>query len=135
MVASGAKVLGPFKVGDNSKIGAGAVVLKEVPPGSTVIGVPGRVVNRNPTKPNGDICEEMNCRPVKDGLPECMISGTCPSEPDFTPEAQPVRSANGVDLDQVHLPDPVAIELHLLRARISRLEDKLEQITKDQKES
>lgn len=44
VIASGAKVLGSFKVGDNSKIGAGSVVLKEVPPDSTVVGIPGRVV-------------------------------------------------------------------------------------------
>jgi len=44
VVASGAKVLGSFKVGDNSKIGAGSVVLKEVPPNSTVVGIPGKVV-------------------------------------------------------------------------------------------
>ena len=44
VIASGAKVLGPFKVGDNSKIGAGSVVLREVPPNCTVVGVPGRVV-------------------------------------------------------------------------------------------
>lgn len=47
MVSAGAKVLGSFKVGDNSKIGAGSVVLQEVPPNSTVVGVPGRVVKRN----------------------------------------------------------------------------------------
>ncbi|MDD6255715.1 MAG: serine O-acetyltransferase [Eubacteriales bacterium] len=47
MVSSGAKVLGPFKVGDNSKIGAGAVVIEEVPPNCTVVGVPGRIVKRN----------------------------------------------------------------------------------------
>ena len=47
MISTGAKVLGSFKIGDNSKIGAGSVVLKEVPPGSTVVGVPGRVVKRN----------------------------------------------------------------------------------------
>jgi serine O-acetyltransferase len=44
VIATGAKVLGSFKVGDNSKIGAGSVVLKEVPPDSTVVGIPGRVV-------------------------------------------------------------------------------------------
>lgn len=47
MISAGAKVLGSFKIGDNSKIGAGSVVLEEVPPGSTVVGVPGRVVKRN----------------------------------------------------------------------------------------
>ena len=47
MVSAGAKVLGSFTIGDNSKIGAGSVVLSEVPPNSTVVGVPGRVVRRN----------------------------------------------------------------------------------------
>ena len=47
MISAGAKVLGSFTIGDNSKIGAGSVVLHEVPPNSTVVGVPGRVVRRN----------------------------------------------------------------------------------------
>ena len=46
MISTGAKILGSFKIGDNSKIGAGSVVLEEVPPNSTVVGVPGRVVKR-----------------------------------------------------------------------------------------
>ncbi len=46
MISAGAKVLGSFTIGDNSKIGAGSVVLEEVPPGSTVVGVPGHVVKR-----------------------------------------------------------------------------------------
>ena len=44
MVGSGAKVLGPFKVGDNARIAANSVVLREVPPNATVVGVPGRIV-------------------------------------------------------------------------------------------
>ena len=44
MVGSGAKVLGPFRVGDNARIAANAVVLREVPEGATVVGVPGRIV-------------------------------------------------------------------------------------------
>lgn len=44
MVGSGAKVLGPFKVGDNARIAANAVVLREVPANATVVGVPGHVV-------------------------------------------------------------------------------------------
>jgi serine O-acetyltransferase len=44
VIAAGAKVLGSFRVGDFSRIGAGAVVLGEVPPHATVVGVPGRVV-------------------------------------------------------------------------------------------
>ncbi len=47
MIGSGAKVLGPFTVGDNSKIAAGAVVLNEVPPNSTAVGIPARVVRRD----------------------------------------------------------------------------------------
>ena len=46
IVSSGAKVLGPFHVGDDVKIGSGSVVLKEIPDGCTVVGVPGRVVRR-----------------------------------------------------------------------------------------
>ncbi len=44
LIGSGAKVLGPFSVGDNSRIAANAVVLKEIPPDSTAVGVPARVV-------------------------------------------------------------------------------------------
>ena len=44
LVGSGAKVLGPFKVGDNARIAAGAVVLSEIPPNATAVGVPARVV-------------------------------------------------------------------------------------------
>src|SRR5688572_32957863 len=43
LIATGAKVLGSITVGENSKIGAGSVVLKEVPPNSTVVGIPGKV--------------------------------------------------------------------------------------------
>ena len=49
MISAGAKVLGSFTIGENSKIGAGSVVLNPVPPNSTVVGVPGRVVKRNNT--------------------------------------------------------------------------------------
>ena len=47
MVGAGARVLGPFKVGDNSKIAANAVVLSEVPPNCTAVGVPARIVRRD----------------------------------------------------------------------------------------
>nr|AIA16016.1 tRNA synthetases class I (C) catalytic domain protein [uncultured bacterium] len=47
VLASGAKVLGSFKVGDNVNIGANSVVLREVPANSTVVGIPGRIVKRN----------------------------------------------------------------------------------------
>jgi serine O-acetyltransferase len=44
LIASGAKVLGSMTIGDNSKIGAGSVVLQEVPPNSTVVGIPGKII-------------------------------------------------------------------------------------------
>ncbi|WP_342504327.1 serine O-acetyltransferase EpsC [Lysinibacillus sp. FSL L8-0126] len=44
LVATGAKVLGSITIGENSKIGAGSVVLKEVPPNATVVGIPGKIV-------------------------------------------------------------------------------------------
>ena len=50
MVSAGAKILGSFTVGENSKIGAGSVVLNEVPPNSTVVGIPGRVVKKDEDK-------------------------------------------------------------------------------------
>ena len=46
MIGAGAKVLGPFKVGNNSKIAAGAVVLNEIPPDSTAVGVPARIISK-----------------------------------------------------------------------------------------
>ena len=76
LVGAGAKVLGPFKIEDNSKIAANAVVLKEVPENSTAVGIPARVVRRGGRRPD--------------------------------------------DLDQVHIPDPVAQEL-------SRIEKKLDE--------
>lgn len=83
LIGSGAKVLGPFKVGDNSKIAANAVVLNEVPPNSTCVGVPGRIVTLN------------NVR--------------------VAPASQ--------DLDQIHIPDPVSMELCKIRGRLDKLEE------------
>ena len=56
MVSAGAKVIGSFTIGENSKIGAGSVVLEEVPPNCTVVGVPGRIVKRGNIKvPRSDM--------------------------------------------------------------------------------
>jgi serine O-acetyltransferase len=78
LIGAGAKVLGPFTVGDYARIAANAVVLDEVPPHSTVVGVPGRVVRLNGKRiPN---------------------------------------------LDQIHIPDPVAQELCRMRIRLEKLE-------------
>ncbi len=84
IISSGAKVLGPFKVGDDSKIGAGSVVLEEVPENCTVVGIPGKIVRRG-------------SKPVK-------------------------------EMDQIDLPDPVAVEMECLRRRIVMLENKLKKI-------
>ncbi len=81
MISTGAKVLGSIMIGDDSKIGAGSVVLGDIPPYATVVGIPGRVVRIRNSKihPNDD-------------------------------------------LDQVHLPDPVKMEMCKLAIRIERLE-------------
>lgn len=50
VVGAGAKILGAITIGDHSKIGAGSVVVTEVPPNSTVVGIPGRVVQRSAEK-------------------------------------------------------------------------------------
>lgn len=55
IVSSGARVLGPFKVGDDVKIGSGSIVLKEIPPGCTVVGIPGKIVKRY-----GESTEDLN---------------------------------------------------------------------------
>ena len=88
MVSAGAKVLGSFTIGENSKIGAGSVVLKEVPPNCTVVGVPGRIVKRENQR-----------------IPR-------------------------MDLDQVHLPDPISSDILKLqndnlwmRRKIEELEE------------
>lgn len=52
MVGAGARVLGPFKVGDNCKIAANAVVLSEVPPNCTAVGVPAKIVKRDGVRVN-----------------------------------------------------------------------------------
>ncbi|HZG73252.1 MAG TPA: serine O-acetyltransferase [Chondromyces sp.] len=69
LIATGAKVLGSITVGENSKIGAGSVVLKEVPPNSTVVGIPGRIVMQNGQKiPQKDLNHHKLPDPVADRL-------------------------------------------------------------------
>ncbi len=80
LVGAGAKVLGPFKIADNSKIAANAVVLKEVPENSTAVGIPARVVKQHGKK---------------------------------------ITRAS--DLDQVHIPDPVAQEIARLERKMKKL--------------
>ena len=84
MVSAGAKVLGSFTIGENSKIGAGSVVLKEVPPNCTVVGVPGRIVKMGDQK-----------------IPR-------------------------LDMDQIHLPDPISNDIRELQADNLRLHTRLQ---------
>ena len=69
MISAGAKVLGSFKIGDNSKIGSGSVVLQEVPPNSTVVGVPGRVVERKKKTAPQETMDQCNLpNPVEEDI-------------------------------------------------------------------
>ena len=69
MVSAGAKVIGSFTIGENSKIGAGSVVLEEVPPNCTVVGVPGRIVKMDNKKvPRSDMDQIHLPDPVLDDL-------------------------------------------------------------------
>lgn len=59
MVGTGAKVLGPITIGHDSKIGAGSVVLQDIPPYSTVVGIPGKTVNRNDLASPSDTLDQI----------------------------------------------------------------------------
>ena len=77
MISAGAKVLGSFTIGANSKIGAGSVVLEEVRPNSTVVGIPGRVVRRNNmTLPREDMDQVHLPDPVKEDISLLQQSNT-----------------------------------------------------------
>ncbi len=66
LVATGAKVLGSITIGENSKVGAGSVVLKDVPANSTVVGIPGRVVVANGVKVNRKLDHQDMPDPIAD---------------------------------------------------------------------
>ena len=72
MVGCGAKILGPFTVGDNSKIAAGAVVLSEVPPNSTCVGVPARIVKLEGVRVECDLDQITVPDPISSQL--CTLS-------------------------------------------------------------
>lgn len=70
LIATGAKILGSMTIGENSRIGAGSVVLKEVPPNSTVVGIPGRVVMQDGVKISRDLDHINLPDPVADKFKE-----------------------------------------------------------------
>ncbi len=70
LIASGAKVLGSFTIGEHSRIGAGSVVLKEVPPNSTVVGIPGRIVVQDGVKVEQGLNHHQLPDPIADKLKE-----------------------------------------------------------------
>ncbi len=86
VVGAGAKILGPFLVGDNARIGSNAVVLEAVPPGATVVGVPGRVVRCQDENAN---CLEMvknntNLEPEKPVFDAYAVAPDVDDEPELT---------------------------------------------------
>lgn len=69
MISAGAKIIGSFTVGENSKIGAGSVVLKEVPPNCTVVGVPGHIVKQDNIRiPRNDMNQTDLPDPVQEDI-------------------------------------------------------------------
>lgn len=71
VIGAGAKVLGPFTVGKGSKVGAGSIVLKEVPPNCTVVGNPGRIVRKGNVRCVGPDLDQIHLPdPVKDRVEE-----------------------------------------------------------------
>ncbi len=74
LIGSGAKVLGPFTVGDNARIAANAVVLQEVPPGATVVGAPGKVVRLYGMKPEELASEALDQINVPDVTQEELLN-------------------------------------------------------------
>jgi len=78
MISAGAKVLGSFTIGENSKIGAGSVVLQEVPPNSTVVGVPGKVVKQNNVRiPREDLDQVHLPDPVQKEINSLREENSC----------------------------------------------------------
>ncbi|MBI2153053.1 MAG: serine O-acetyltransferase [Candidatus Rokubacteria bacterium] len=70
VVGAGAKIIGAFKIGDGSRIGAGSVVVREVPPNSVVVGVPGRVTYKDGRRVAGDI--DLNQTDLPDPLAKAI---------------------------------------------------------------
>ena len=119
VVATGAKVLGSFKVGDHAKIGAGSVVLKEVPPYATVVGIPGRVVVLHGKR----IHNEEDYR--KAWLSFCEKRGMDITDPKVHDE---ICEEIDVDLDHDLLPDPDREVIEIALRQIQRLEERVNRL-------
>ena len=92
MIGAGAKVLGPFKVGDDARIGSNSVVVKEVPARATVVGVPGRVIEAG-------VCNSLELRREIARKLGFNAYGATPDMPD--PEAHAINRM----LDHIHALD------------------------------
>ncbi len=113
VVASGAKVLGSFSVGDHAKIGAGSVVLKEVPSYATVVGIPGKVVLMRGKKVEAPSLGQMSKREVE-----------------VDDKIRELEEERDVDLAHDKLPDPDSEMIMCMLKNIQRLEKKTEDMEK-----
>lgn len=114
VVASGAKVLGSFTVGDHAKIGAGSVVLRPVPAHATVVGIPGRIV----------VMKGQRVRTEEELLRARAYSMDCEES------AEEIASELDVDLDHDMLPDPEAEMSEQMRQEIAALKARLDVLEK-----
>ena len=114
VVASGAKVLGSFTVGDHAKIGAGSVVLRPVPAHATVVGIPGRIV----------VMKGQRVRTEAELLRARAYSIECEES------AEEIASGLDVDLDHDMLPDPEAEMIEQMRQEIAALKARLDVLEK-----
>src|SRR5436189_5952468 len=104
-IGSGAKLLGPITVGHGAKVGANSVVITDVPPNSTVVGVPGhpvRVDGRPAEGPDADwihlpdpIAEAIQALSSRIGALERMVAELSESEPKPPAEVRPLRTVRG----------------------------------------
>ncbi len=97
VIGSGAKVLGPFTVGAGSRIGSGSVVVKEVPPNSVVVGVPGRVTHKDGRRVHEGI--DLNMTDLPDPVARAL---QCVLERLQTMEDEVARLKRELDRAQAH---------------------------------
>ena len=122
VVATGAKVLGSFKVGDHAKIGAGSVVLKEVPPHATVVGIPGRIVVLHGKRVHNE--EEYH-----EAVAElCRARGYDINDPQVRAE---LMEEIDVDLNHDILPDPEREMIDVALRQIQRLEARVNELERE----